>query len=188
LLLLSPTEVASESLKGRVLEANAADLVKDEEKGYLKFRLRIDDVQGKNCLTNFHGLSLTTDKLKGLVRKWQSLIEGSIDVKTQDGYLLRVFVIGFTKRRQNQVKQTSYAQTAQIRQIRKKMFKIITRESQCDLKDLVAKLYVCSLSLALIQRRRLTLVVTTAPPTRLARRSRRPPRASTRSRTSTSAR
>ncbi|MBN8908780.1 MAG: ABC transporter substrate-binding protein, partial [Rhodospirillales bacterium] len=39
------------------------------------------------------------------------------------------------------------------------LFKIITRESQCDLKDLVAKLYVCSHSLALIQRRRLTLRV-----------------------------
>ena len=100
----------------------------------------MEDVQGKNCLTNFWGMDFTTDKLRSLVRKWQTLIEASTDVKTTDGYQLRIFAIGFTKRRPNQVKRTTYAQSAQVRQIRKKMVDVIARESaSCDLKELVQK-------------------------------------------------
>merc|ERR1711879_238121 len=134
------TKIASANLKGRVLEACVADLNNDEEQAFLQIRLRIEDVQGSHCLTNFHGMRLSTDKVKGLVRKWQSLIEATMDVKTTDGYVLRLFCIGFTKKRQNQVKGTAYAQTAQIQRIRRRMFGIMNRESQCDLKDLVTKL------------------------------------------------
>lgn len=53
---------------------------------------------------------------------------------------MRVFVIGFTSRRKNQICKTSYAQTAQIRAIRKRMMKIVQREiTTATLKDVVAK-------------------------------------------------
>jgi small subunit ribosomal protein S3Ae len=95
--------------------------------------------QGKNCLTSFHGMDFTTDKLRSLVRKWQSLIEAHIDVRTTDGYLVRLFAIAFTRKNRQQVKKTSYAQSSQIRQIRQKMFEIMKRESECELKELVQK-------------------------------------------------
>ena len=102
--------------------------------------LKCEDVQGKNVLTNFHGMDFTTDKLRSLVRKWFSLIETFVDIKTTDQYMLRIFVIGFTKRRMDQAKRTCYAQSGQIRQIRKKMNEIVARESTtCDLKELVLK-------------------------------------------------
>merc|ERR1711935_689596 len=95
---------------------------------FRKFKLKVEEVSGTQCLTNFHGMDLTTDKLRSLVRKWHSLIEAYVDVKTTDGYLLRLFCIGFTKRRQFQIRKTSYAQSAQIRAIRKKMVDIMTKE------------------------------------------------------------
>lgn len=62
-------------------------------------------------------MDFTTDKLRSLVRKWQTLVEAHVDVKTTDNYTLRMFCIAFTKRRTNQVKRTCYAQSSQIRQV-----------------------------------------------------------------------
>jgi len=82
-------------------------------------------------------------KARGLltvVRFLQSTIECQVDVTTTDGYKLRMFCLAFTKKRQNQLKKTTYAQSAQIKAIRARMTQIMTKEaSNCDLKDLVKK-------------------------------------------------
>merc|ERR1711904_507235 len=122
------TKIASDGLKGRVFEVSLGDLNKSEDDSFRKIRLRVENIQGKNCLTHFWGMRFTTDKLRSLVRKWQSLIEAHCDVKTTDGSLLRLFCIGFTKRRQFQIRKTSYVQSAQILAIRKKMTDIMTKE------------------------------------------------------------
>jgi len=120
---------ANDALKGRIFEVSLADLQTDEDHAFRKVKLRVDEVQGKNCLTNFHGLDFTSDKLRSLVRKWQTLIEANVTVKTTDDYLIRLFAIAFTKRRPNQIKKTTYAASSQIRAIRKKMTEIIQREA-----------------------------------------------------------
>lgn len=51
--LLVFKKIASEGLKHRVFEVSLADLQKDEDQAYRKIRLRAEDVQGKNVLTNF---------------------------------------------------------------------------------------------------------------------------------------
>merc|ERR1712072_630354 len=122
------TKLSGDALKGRVLEVSLGDLNKNEDDAYRKMKLRVEDVQGKQALCNFWGMDFTTDKLRSLVRKWQSLIEANVDVKTVDGYVLRCFCIGFTKKRPFQIRKTSYAQSAQIRAIRKKMVSIMTKE------------------------------------------------------------
>jgi len=143
------TRIASDGLKGRVYEVSLADLQSesDAERSFRKFRFICEDVQGKNCLTNFYGMTLTTDKLRSMVKKWKTLIEAFVDVKTTDGYLVRVFCIGFTLKQNQTTQKTCYAQSQQVRQIRKKMTDIITREvSSSDLKELVNKLIPDSMS------------------------------------------
>merc|ERR1711877_50822 len=81
------TKLASDGLKGRVYEVSLADLQneQDAERSYRKFKLLCEEVQGKSCLTQFYGMNLTTDKLRSMVKKWQTLIEANTDVKTTDG-------------------------------------------------------------------------------------------------------
>ncbi|XP_043837073.1 LOW QUALITY PROTEIN: 40S ribosomal protein S3a-like [Dromiciops gliroides] len=134
------TKIASDGLKGRVFEVSLADLQNDEV-AFRKFKLITEDVQGKNCLTNFHRMDLTRDKMCSMVKKWQTMIEAHVNVKTTDGYLLRLFCVGFTKKHNNQIRKTSYAQHQQVRQIRKKIMEIMTQEVQKnDLKEVVNKL------------------------------------------------
>ncbi|OXU20687.1 40S ribosomal protein S3a [Nasonia vitripennis] len=137
------TKIASEGLKHRVFEVSLADLQSDNdaERSFRKFRLIAEDVQGRNVLTNFHGMDLTTDKLRSMVKKWQTLIEAVVDVKTTDGYSLRVFCIGFTNKDPQSSRKTCYAQHAQVRSIRRKMVELITDEvNKSDLKGVVSKL------------------------------------------------
>lgn len=123
------TRIASEQLKGRVVEVNLADLLENEKYGLYNYKFRCEDVNGKDCLMVFHGLKLTTDKLRSIVKKWCTLIETYVDVKTTDGNLIRIFCIGFTARRPHQIKKTSYAKTAQVKKIRRAMNAVITKEA-----------------------------------------------------------
>merc|ERR1719271_2272858 len=120
---------------------NLADLQLDEDQSSKKIKLCVEDVQGRNYLTDFHALELTRDKQCALIRKWHTLIEAFVDVKTTDGFLVRLFVIAFTKRSPNQVATNCYAQSAQIRKIRKKMVDIMAKEAgSVQLRELVKKL------------------------------------------------
>jgi len=135
------TKIASDALKGRVFEANLGDLHANPALGFRKIKLRVEDVQGRNCLTNFHGMEFTTDRLRSLVRKWHSLIEAVTDIKTADGYTVRLFCIAQTKRQDGQIAKTSYAQSSQVKRIRRKMIDVMTkRVASHDLRQLVEKI------------------------------------------------
>ena len=134
------TKITSDGLKGRIFEVSLADLQNDEV-AFRKLKLITEDVQGKNCLANFHGMNLTHDKMCSMVKKWQTMIEVHVDVKTADGYLIHLFCVGFTKKHNDQIRKTSYAQRQQVRQIRRKMMEIMIWEVQTnDLKEVVNKL------------------------------------------------
>jgi len=136
------TKIARDTLMGRVFEVSLGDLKEDtEEEAFRNFKLRVEDVNGFNCLTQFHGMDLSTDKLRSLVRKWQSLIEAHVDIRTTDGYSVRLFAIGFTKKHKDHQKKTAYASSAQTRAIRKKMKEVMNKETaNIDLHGLVDKL------------------------------------------------
>ena len=61
--------IASDFLKGRVYEVSLGDLSNTEAE-FRKFRLICEEVKGRNCLTNFNGMTFTRDKLSSIVKKW----------------------------------------------------------------------------------------------------------------------
>ncbi|KAF5394212.1 Small subunit ribosomal protein 1 [Paragonimus heterotremus] len=135
------TKIASDALKGRVVTLSLGDLSEKNEEVFRKFKLQIEDVQGRHCLTNFHGLEITRDKLCSIVLKWRSTIEAHVDVKTTDGYHLRFFIISFTPRATRAESRHSYAQASRIKRVRARLVETIQQEvASCDLKEVVNKL------------------------------------------------
>jgi len=135
------TKIASDGLKGRVYELSLGDLNKNEDMSWRKIRLCCEDVQGYNCMLNFHGMDMTRDKLCSLIKKKQSIVEGNVDVRTTDGYIVRMFCIAFTAPGKGQTKVTCYAKSAQIRAIRVKMVTAMSElGAKGDLKALVKEL------------------------------------------------
>ena len=88
----------------------------------------VDDTRGRDALTSLYGVDMTRDQFCALIKKKKTLIEGVVDVKTQDGYVLRVFTVAFTKESSNQKRKTNYALSSQQKEIRKRMNDILTRE------------------------------------------------------------
>jgi len=136
------TRIASEQIKGRVIESTLADLNdKSEQLAWRKIKLCVEEVQGKACLTNFHGLDMTRDKLCSYLRKWHTTVDIHTEIKTNDGYILRIYLVAFTNRVTGQIRKTSYAQHAQVKQIRKKIIEVINKQTKdASLSDIVSKL------------------------------------------------
>merc|ERR1712080_515380 len=85
-------------------------------------------------------MSLTRDKVCSLVKKWQTLIEANTDVKTSEGYTVRLFCLAFTKRTQDQQKAACYAQSAHIgKEIEKQTRAIFPLKDVCLRKCKVLK-------------------------------------------------
>jgi len=133
-------KLSKDSLINRVFKLSQGDLKdKSEEDHFRQFKLRVEEVEGKNALTTFYGMDFSGDKLRSMVRKWQSLIEAHVDIKTTDGFTLRLFCIGFTKSRPNQGRKTSYAQSSQVKRLRKIMVDTMKKEANTDITALVQK-------------------------------------------------
>jgi len=123
------TKIASEAIKGRVVEQCLADLADNQDsQQWRKIRLILDEVEGHTAKTSFYGMDITRDKLNMMIRKWQSLIECFVDAKSADGYIFRIFVIAFTKRNDKQIRKKAYAKSSHVREIRKKISAYLTTE------------------------------------------------------------
>jgi len=132
------TRIATDYVKGRVVEQSLAELNEKTETQWRKIRLIVDEVEGKTAKTSFYGMDITRDKLFQMIRKWQTLIDTFVDAKTADGYIFRVFVIAFTKRHQKQIKKKAYAKNSHIREIRRKINTYLATElGKLSINDIV---------------------------------------------------
>jgi len=124
-------KIASQNLNGRVYESNLADLKgeptsKDLSNYRLKFE--VQEVQGRNLLTQFHGMEMANDKLRSLFRKWCTTVESVVEAKTADGYTLRLFLIAFTARQKNQLSKNCYGNQHLLKWARARMTNIIQKK------------------------------------------------------------
>jgi len=95
-------------------------LNKKEELSYRKLKFKCTNYNEGNCQTSFNGLDLTRDKFSSLIKKWHTIVETYSDLKTQDGFYLRIFVIAFSRKIKSQVKKFTYLKSSQVRSIRQK--------------------------------------------------------------------
>ncbi|CAJ1035876.1 putative Ribosomal S3Ae family [Leishmania utingensis] len=128
------TRIAADVLRGRVFEANLADLNQSagEEEAYRKVRFTVQEVQGRNLLTQFHSMEMTTDKMASLLRKWCTTMETTVEVRTADGYTMRLFVVAFTKPQANQQSRNCYAKQRLVKWLRKEAVSLLTRNVLSD--------------------------------------------------------
>jgi small subunit ribosomal protein S3Ae len=135
-------------MKGRVYTVSLGDL--NSTAPHKKIKLVVDEETEKGskvAMTNFYGMDTTRDHLCSLIRKWHTLIDCFVDAKTADGFLLRLFVSASTKKPKGQQRATSYAQVNHVKQIRRIMTTLVSKEvKKSTLKELVPKLLADSIS------------------------------------------
>jgi small subunit ribosomal protein S3Ae len=135
------------SLVGRKFAVNHADLTGSAEFAHRKFIFKVADVKGKDCIGVFDGMRLTTDKVKGIVKKWHTLIEAQRDIVSKEGNVYRVTMNAITRRTPNWTKKTCYAKSSEVKKIRKIMFEVIDEElSGGDIQKIIKKLSTDSIS------------------------------------------
>jgi len=113
-------------LEGRVANIRFGDLIEkptvsNDNKNSINVKLRICDVKQQECLLDFHGMQITRDKKCSLMKRWVSTVDARTDVRTNEGYVFRVFCMALTKKTQFQISRAAYAKTSQIKQLRNKM-------------------------------------------------------------------
>lgn len=104
----------------RNVETTVGELTNDMTKNNTKVILRINNVVGDIATTDLVGHELTTDYVRSIVKRQTSRIDANIEVKTKDGYVIRVKPTCFTIKR---------ARSSQIKAIREVMIEIVKRRA-----------------------------------------------------------
>jgi small subunit ribosomal protein S3Ae len=104
----------------RTLEISLYDVTKDISHLPIKLRFQIHRVEGLRALTRFKGLELTRDYIRSLVRRGTSKVTAITEVRTKDGMVMRVTVMGITTHRVG---------TAQKSAMRKRIVETLTKKA-----------------------------------------------------------
>jgi small subunit ribosomal protein S3Ae len=128
-------------LVGRKIEVTVGELTNDMTKNNTKVVLRVNNVVGDTATTDLIGHELTTDYIRSIVKRQTSRIDANIDVRTKDGYVIRVKPTCFTIKR---------ARSSQITAIREMMVDIVKkRASESDFETFMQEAILGRLSAAI---------------------------------------
>ena len=128
-------------LVGRNVETTVGELTNDMTKNNTKVILRISNVVGDIATTDLMGHELTTDYIRSIVKRQTSRIDANVEVKTKDGYVIRVKPTCFTIKR---------ARSSQIKAIRELMIEIVKRRAaETDFENFMQEAILGRLSAAI---------------------------------------
>jgi len=100
---------SEETAKGEVIEVTLYDILKgDPSQHQYKMYFQIDKVEGDKATTIFKRYEYAKEFLRSLIRRGSSKIEYVLDVKTKDGYIFRIKVLGLTHRPLNTSRQRAF--------------------------------------------------------------------------------
>ena len=85
-----------EMLIGRVSEVSYQDLTGDFTKAHIKLYFKINSIKGTDAGTEFIGHGMTSDYLRRLTRRRNTKIDDVVDVRTKDGYKIRIKTISIS--------------------------------------------------------------------------------------------
>jgi small subunit ribosomal protein S3Ae len=128
-------------LLGRNVETTVGELMNDMTKNNTKVILRINNVVGETATTDLVGHELTTDYVRSIVKRQTSRIDANIEVRTKDGYVIRVKPTCFTIKR---------ARSSQIKAIREVMIDIVNKRAmETDFENFMQEAILGRLSAAI---------------------------------------
>ncbi|MEE8198734.1 MAG: 30S ribosomal protein S3ae [Thermoplasmata archaeon] len=96
-----------ERIHNRVVEVTVHDLTGDFGKMHIKVQFRVEGIAGSEVNTRYVGHDMTSDYIRRLTRRKRSRIDGTFDVKTMDGAIVRVKPMAITDRRIQNSKQSA---------------------------------------------------------------------------------
>jgi small subunit ribosomal protein S3Ae len=127
-----------EKIRDRVIEVTVHDLTGDFGKMHIKVQFRVEGIHGSEVDTRYVGHDMTSDYIRRLTRRKRSRIDGTFDVKTKDGAVLRVKPMAITDRRIQNSKQSA---------IRKVMHRVVYAQAvKMTLADFVQAMIIGDLA------------------------------------------
>lgn len=142
-----------DTLISRVYEVVIPDLAgfgnfgQDVKHKKVKFICKAVDAGRKECYTAPYEFGITSDERASKIAKLISVIDAYQDVQTADGYHLRIFITATTMKQKEQLKKTTYAQSSQIRKIRKAIrAAVLENVSKADIYEVFNKLKASQIS------------------------------------------
>ena len=95
------------ALMGRVTEVTVHELTGDFSKMHIKMRFSVNDIRGLEAHTVFIGHDLTSDYVRRLTRRKRTKTDHVVDVRTKDGYKVRIKPMSITEQRIQAAQETA---------------------------------------------------------------------------------